>query len=90
MSTQDNKKMPLWVLLAFSSISKRKHAIILIRVSIIFTAYCFPWVNFTNLEIITRLFLIDDWSWIAMMIPISIWYVLSLRWMDRNNSWDNL
>ena len=90
MSTQDNKKMPLWVLLAFSSITKRKHAIILIWASIIFTVYCFPWVNFINHDIVTQLFLIDDWSWIAMMIPISIWYVLSLRWMDQNNSWDNL
>jgi len=90
MSTQDNKKMPLWVLLAFSSINKRKHAIILIWASMIFTAYCFPWANFFNYKIVTQLFLIDDWSWIAMMIPICIWYVLSLRWMDKNNSWGHL
>jgi len=83
-------KMPIWVLLAFSSIHKRKHAIILIWASILFTLYCFPIVNFVNNEIISTLFLIDDWSWIALMIPICIWYLLSLRWMDKNNAWEQL
>ncbi len=84
-----NPKMPIWVLLAFSSITKRKHAVILIWASILFTLYCLPLVTFTNNEIISTLFLIDDWSWISMMIPICIWYILSLRWMDSNNAWNN-
>ena len=83
------KKMPILVLLAFSSIQKRKHAIILIWASVIFTIYCLPWVNFINNEIVISLFLIDDWSWIAMMIPICIWYILSLRWMDQNKAWQS-
>jgi len=82
-------KMPIWVLLAFSSIQKRKHAIMLIWASIIFTVYCLPWVNFINNEIVITLFLIDDWSWMAMMIPICIWYILSLRWMDQNKAWES-
>ena len=93
MNTENNeqkpKKMPLWVLLAFSSINKRKHAIILIWASVLFTVYCLPWTNFIDHEIVASLFLIDDWSWIAMMIPISAWYILSLRWMDQNKSWQN-
>ena len=84
------KKMPLWVLQAFSSIHKRKHAIILIWAGIIFTLYCLPWTAFFDNEIISTLFLIDDWSWIAMMIPICIWYILSLRWMDNNKSWEKV
>ena len=83
------KKMPIWVLLAFSSIQKRKSAIMLIWASIIFTIYCLPWVNFINNEIVITLFLIDDWSWIAMMIPICLWYLLSLRWMDQNEAWES-
>ena len=83
-------KMPLWVMLAFSSIQKRKHALILIWSCIIFTVYCLPWVNFINNETVALLFLIDDWSWIAMMIPLCIWYMFSLRWMDKNNAWDNV
>jgi hypothetical protein len=83
------KKMPIWVLLAFSSIQKRKHAIMLIWASILFSIYCLPWVNFINNEIVTTLFLIDDWSWIAMMLPICFWYLLSLRWMDQNKAWEN-
>jgi len=81
--------MPLWVLLAFSSIHKRKHAIILIWASILFTLYCLPWMNFTDNETVSALFLIDDWSWLAMMLPISFWYILSLRWMDKNNAWES-
>jgi hypothetical protein len=84
------KKMPVWVLLAFSSIHQRKHAIVLIWASIIFTLYCLPWTLFINNEIISTLFLINDWSWIVMMIPICIWYILSLRWMDNNNGWERV
>jgi hypothetical protein len=87
LNKSNPKKMPLWVLLAFSSIQKRKSALILIWASIIFTAYCLPWVTFINNELVSTLFLIDDWSWVAMMIPICIWYILSLRWMDTNNGW---
>jgi len=86
--TSSSKKMPLWVLLAFSSIRKRKHAIILIWASVLFTVYCLPWVNFIDNEMVSTLFLIDDWSWIAMMIPICIWYILCLRWMDKNTAWE--
>jgi len=87
--TTSSKKMPLWVLLAFSSIHKRKHAIILILACILFTLYCLPWVNFINNDIVASIFLIDDWSWIAMMIPICIWYILCLRWMDQNAAWES-
>lgn len=88
MSESTNTKMPIWVLLAFSSIQKRKHAIILIWASILFTLYCLPLVKFTNNELVATLFMIDDWSWLAMMVPICIWYILSLRWMDKNNAWE--
>lgn len=82
-------KMPLWVLLAFSSIHKRKHALILITASVLFTLYCLPWPLFFDNKLVTTLFLIDDWSWVAMMVPICIWYYLSLRWMDTNAAWEN-
>ena len=86
---ESSAKMPLWVLLAFSSIQKRKHAIILIWACVLFTLYCLPWMNFTENEMVSTLFLIDDWSWLAMMIPICFWYILSLRWMDQNNAWES-
>lgn len=82
-------KLPIWVLLAFSSIQKRKSAIRLILASVIFTIYCLPWANFVNHELILKLFVIEDWSWVAMMIPVNIWYLLSLRWMDKNEAWEN-
>lgn len=85
---QKNEKMPMWVFLAFSSIEKRKHALWLIWATILFTIYCIPWVQiFSSQAIVSKLFLIDDWSWFAMMVPITVWYWLSLRWVDRNAGW---
>lgn len=84
----ETKKMPLWVLLAFSSIPTRKAALILIWACVVFTVYCLPWSTFSKNEMVATLFLIDDWSWVAMMIPMCIWYLLSLRWMDKNQRWE--
>jgi len=81
-------RMPIWVFLAFSSISTRKGALILIWASIIFSVYTVPWaVFFENHEWIASLFLIEDWSWFAMMVPITFWYWISMKWLDRNAGW---
>jgi hypothetical protein len=80
---------PLWVFLAFSSINSRKGALWLLWSSIIFTLYCVPWDQlFHQAGWINTVFLIDDWSWFTMMVPITIWYWLSLRWTDRNAVWE--
>jgi len=79
---------PLWVFLAFSSINTRKGALILIWVCIVFSLYCIPWVKFFADQVwVEKFFLIDDWSWLAMMIPMIIWYWLSLKWADKNSAW---
>ncbi|MFV2004258.1 MAG: hypothetical protein ACC650_03585 [Gammaproteobacteria bacterium] len=88
-SNTSPKKIPIWVLLAFSTIQKRKHALVLIWASVIFSVYSLPWVNFINHEIIATLFLIDDWSWVAIMIPLCLWYLICLRWMDQNSAWES-
>lgn len=80
--------MPLWVFLAFSSINTRKGALILIWCSVIFSLYCVPWSLFTpEQEWVKQIFLIDDWSWLTMMVPMLLWYYLSLRWIDKNKAW---
>ena len=79
---------PLWVFLAFSSIETRKGALILLWSSLVFSFYCIPWVNYFNGNgWVPKLFLIDDWSWFAMMLPMTAWYWLSLKWIDKNSSW---
>ena len=79
---------PLWVFLAFSSIESRKGALILIGCSFIFSLYCIPWVLFFNqFEWVSTLFLIDDWEWLIMMAPMTAWYALSLRWVDKHSAW---
>ena len=79
---------PLWVDLVFSVINKRKHALMLIWASVAFTAYCVPWEKFIGAEhSLAFLFLIDDWSWLALMVPILAWYLLALRWMDKAGAW---
>lgn len=85
--TKDSE-LPMWVFLAFSSIETRRGALILIWSSLIFTLYCFPWTHyFSGGGWVAKLFLIDDWSWFAMMLPMVIWYWLSLRWVDKNRGW---
>ena len=82
--------MPLWVFLAFSSIETRKGAMRLIGVCVVFTLYCIPWsLLFTGNDRVAKIFLIDDWSWLAMMVPIVLWYWLSLRWVDNNSAWED-
>ncbi len=88
MEKKDN--MPLWVFLAFSSINTRKGALLLIWSCILFTIYCVPWgLLIIDQPWINQVFLIDDWSWLAMMVPMVLWYFLSLRWIDKNKAWDN-
>lgn len=87
---EKKENTPLWVFLAFSSISTRKGASVLIFSCLIFSIYCVPWSQFfVQQEWVSTLFLIDDWSWVAMMVPIIIWYSLSLKWMDKNSEWDD-
>ncbi|NOT10814.1 MAG: hypothetical protein HOP23_03105 [Methylococcaceae bacterium] len=82
--------MPLWVVLAFSSIQTRKGALLLIWSSTLFSVYCIPWVKyFDGNGWVAKLFLIDDWSWFAFMLPMVLWYMLCLRWVDKNTGWEN-
>ena len=86
---EKKENMPIWVFLAFSSISTRKGASRLILASFLFSIYCIPWsILFPNTSWASdKFFLIDDWSWLAMMVPINVWYFVSLKWMDRNSAW---
>ena len=76
--------MPIWVFLAFSSIETRKAALWLIGSCVAFTLYCVPWANlYEQPAWLKRVFLLDDWSWFAWMVPLTFWYYLSLKWLDR-------
>ena len=86
MQKTDTK--PIWVYLAFSGIATRKGALLLIAACAVFSLYCIPWpVLFPDREWIMQLFLVDDWSWFATMVPITAWYGLSLRWVDTHSGW---
>jgi len=82
--------MPIWVYLAFSSIATRKGALLLITACVVFSIYCIPWsLFFARQNWVEKIFLIGDWSWFAMMIPITFWYWISLRWIDNNAGWED-
>jgi hypothetical protein len=82
MEKTDN--MPIWVYLAFSSIA----TMLLISACVVFSVYCIPWsLFFARQDWVAKIFLIKDWSWFAMMIPIAFWYWMSLRWIDNNSGW---
>lgn len=85
---QKTKEMPMWVFLAYSSIETRKAALWLIIACAVFTLYSIPWPKFfAGSGWVSKIFLIDDWSWVAMMVPITIWYWLSLKWIDNHHAW---
>lgn len=82
---------PLWVHLAFSAIKTRRAALLLVWFCALFTVYCLPWASlYSDSSWINTLFLIEDWSWFAMMVPITLWYWASLRWVDNNLGWDDV
>lgn len=81
-------EQPLWVALAFSMIEKRKHAIWLILANFIFALYCIPWsVIMPENALIANIFRVEDWSWVAILVPILIWYFLCYRWMSKHRAW---
>ena len=79
---------PLWVNLAWASVPTRKIAVWLIYSCVIFALYCVPWVQFSSNPLVARFFLLQDWWWFASMIPLIIWYWLSLKWVDNHDGWE--
>jgi hypothetical protein len=80
---------PLWVSLAWDSVPTRKIAMWIITSCVVFALYCVPWVKFSAHPTVEKLFLIDDWWWSAPMIPLIIWYWISLKWVDKHNAWED-
>lgn len=86
MTKQD--KMPVWVALAFSSIESRKVALYFVYTCAAFTIYCFPWSRyFTNATWVAKIFLVDGWSWFVTSLACTLWYWLSLKWIDDHSGW---
>lgn len=80
--------MPIWVFLAFSSIETRHAAVGLIGACVAFTLYCIPWsLYYDGHGWVAKLFLLTDWEWFAWMIPLTLWYWLSLKWLDKHQRW---
>lgn len=86
---EKKENIPLWVFLAFSSIKHRSGALWLIASCIVFMLYCVPWTQY-NLgpAWMGKVLLIKDWDWFAWTAPITLWYYLSLRWVDKHNAWE--
>ncbi len=81
--------MPAWVYLALSSIESRKGALVLVWISVVTMVYCVPWSNIVGKDKwITKLFLCDDWTWAAIMVPVTLWYWMSMKWIDKHSSWE--
>ena len=85
---KDLDNTPLWVKLAYANVSTRKMALWLTASSALFTFYCVPWNHFFRQVWVNKLFLLHDWSWVAMMVPMVIWYYVSLKWVDKHAAWE--
>ena len=75
MKRSDN--MPLWVFLGLMSVETRKGAMTLVWFCLVAAFICIPvsWY-------------LQDWSYAAMMFAITPWYWFSVKWVDRNASWE--
>jgi hypothetical protein len=71
------ENMPLWVFLGLMNIETRKGAKILYWSSFAFALFCIPLSWYLN-----------DWWWLGIMVPIVIWYGLSIQWVDKHSLWD--
>ena len=79
---------PLWVSLAWASVPSRKMAMWIIASCGLFAIYCVPWVMYSPNPLVAKVFLLNDWWWFTSMIPLTIWYWLSLKWVDKHDAWD--
>ena len=80
--------MPLWVYLVVASVETKKGALLLVYSMVLFTLYCLPWSTFfAGSETVAQVFRIDDWSWFAMMVPMTLWYWLAVKWVDNRRMW---
>lgn len=73
---QRTPDMPLWVFLGLANINTRKGALILVWTCFAFSLLCIPLSYYMH-----------DWSWAGIMFLCSLWYWLSLRWVDRHAHW---
>jgi hypothetical protein len=86
---QKTENTPMWVYLALSSIETRKGALLLILSNVIFSAYCIPWGTlYSEYEWVGQFFLIEDWEWFGWTSPMTIWYWLSMKWIDKHRGWE--
>ena len=74
MERKDN--MPMWVFFGLANIEKRKGGLILFWSCLAFSFISIPISYY-----------LDDWSWAAIMFPISLWYWLCIKWVDNNSTW---
>ena len=74
---QRKGNMPLWVFLGLLNIETRRGARMLFWSSLAFALLCIPLSWYLN-----------DWWWFGIMLPIVIWYGLSIRWVDSHSMWD--
>ncbi len=79
---------PMWVLLVYANIHQRKMAIWLIISCAVFGLYCLPWPQLVNQPSWSMLFRINDWAWAGSVLPLIIWYLLALKWVDKHQGWE--
>lgn len=87
MKQTDNT--PFWVTLIYANVHSRKVALIIIYSCAIFALYCVPWAQLSSNAVVSKVFLVRDWSWFAIMVPMTIWYWLGLKWVDNHASWES-
>ena len=76
-----SENMPIWVFLAVMNFETRKGANVMVWISLLITLVCVPLSYYQPFETV-------DWTWIAMMAGTTLWYWLSMKWVDKNTGWE--
>jgi hypothetical protein len=80
--------VPFWVHAAVSSVSTRRGGYWLVASCIVCLVYCLPWPDLLGIRArFSPWYLAPDWSWAALMLALSAWYVSAVRWMNRHDAW---
>lgn len=79
MDKKDN--MPMWVFLGLMNIYTKKGAFVLLSSCILLGLICVPLAIYEMYTV--------DWTWVAMMAAISLWYWLCIKWVDKHSAWQS-
>jgi hypothetical protein len=77
---------PFWVQAATSTVRSARGGRWLVGVCVLCSVYCLPWPVLLG-QVEQPWYLAPDWSWFVVMLAMTAWYAIAVRWMNRHRAW---